>query len=53
MKISFLTHYRLYKFVVMPMGLMNASVMFMQMINNLFMYMLGKGVVVFLDIVLI
>ena len=37
----------------MPMGLMNAPEMFMQMMNNLFMDILCKGVIVFLDDVLI
>ena len=35
------------------MGLMNAPVMFMQMMNNLFIDILEKEVVVFLDDVLI
>ena len=35
------------------MGLMNVPVTFMQMMNNLFVGMLKKGVVVFLDDVLI
>ena len=37
----------------MPMGLTNAPAMFMQMMNNLFTDMLDKGVIVFLDDVLI
>ena len=37
----------------MPMGLMNAPATFMQMMNNLFVDMLDKGVIVFLDDVLI
>ena len=37
----------------MPMGLTNAPAMFMQMMNNLFTDMLDKGVIVFLDEVLI
>ena len=37
----------------MPMGLKNAPATFMQMMNNLFMAMLDKGVVVFLDDILI
>ena len=37
----------------MPMGLMNMPVMFMQKMNNLFLDMLDKGVVVFLDSILI
>ena len=37
----------------MPMGLMNALATFMRMMNNLFMDMLDKGVIVLLDDVLI
>ena len=37
----------------MPMGLMNAPAMFMRMMNNLLGDMLDKGVVVFLDDMLI
>ena len=37
----------------MPMGLMNALAVFMQTMNNLFVGMLDKGVVVFLDDILI
>ena len=37
----------------MPMGLTNAPAMFMQMMNNLLEDMLDKGVVVFLDDMLI
>ena len=50
---AFLTWYRLYKLVVMPIGLINAPERFMQTLNNLFMDMLDKAVVVFLDDVLI
>ena len=37
----------------MPMGLTNAPAMFMRTMNNLFVDMLDKGVIVFLDDVLI
>ena len=37
----------------MPLGLTNAPAMFMQTTNNLFMEMLDRGVVVFLDDVFI
>ena len=37
----------------MPMGLMNAPVIFMWIMNNLFVDMLDKGVVVLLNNVLI
>ena len=49
----FLTKYRLYKWIVMPMGLMNVPAMFMWMMNNLLEDMLDKGVVLFSDDVLI
>ena len=37
----------------MPMGMRNAPAMFMQTMNDLFMDMLDKGVMVFLDDILI
>ena len=37
----------------MPMGLTKAPAMFMRMINNLFVDMLDKGVIMFLDDMLI
>ena len=37
----------------MPMGLTNAPATFMQTMNNLLFYMLDKGVMVFLDNVII
>ena len=52
-KTVFLTQYRLYKWIAMPMGLMNEPATFMQAMNNLFLDMLDKGVVVFLDDILI
>ena len=50
---AFLTQYGLCKWVVMPMGLMNAPATFLRMMNNLFEDMLDQGVVVFLDDMLI
>ena len=44
--------YRLYKWVVMPMGLINVPAMFMQTLNNLFSDTLDSGVTVFLDDIL-
>ena len=44
----FLTQYRLYEWVVMRMGLMNMPATLMQTMNNLFMDVLDKRVVVFL-----
>ena len=52
-KTAFLTQYRLCKWVVILMGLTNAPAMFMQTMNNLFMDLLDKAVVVFLDDILI
>ena len=52
-KTAFLICYRLYRWIVMPMGLMNTPEMFMQMMDNLFVDILDKGVVVFLDDILI
>ena len=37
----------------MPMDLMNASETFMQIMNNLFLDMLDKGVVVFVNNILV
>ena len=45
--------YSLYKWVVMPMGHTNAPITFMQTINNMFSDMLGSGMVVFLDDILV
>ena len=44
---------RLYKWVMMPMGLTNVPATFMWTMNNLFKDMLDQGVVVFLDDMLI
>ena len=49
----FLTQYELYEWVVMLIGLMNAPAIFMKKMNSLFVDLLDKGVVVFLDDVLI
>ena len=49
----FLTWYRPYKWVVIPMGLMNILAMLMQTINNQFVDLLDKRVVAFLDGILI
>ena len=45
--------YSLYKWVIMPMGLMNAPAIFMQTMNNLFLDMLDSGIAVFLDNILV
>ena len=50
---AFLTQYRIYKWVVMTMGVSNTPVTFMQTMNNLIMDILDKGVIVFLNGILI
>ena len=45
--------YGLYKWVVMPMGLMNTLATFMRTMNNLFSGMLDCGMAVFLDEILV
>ena len=44
--------YGFYKWVVIPMGLMNIPPTFMHIINNLFSDMLESSMVVFLDNIL-
>ena len=41
-KMAFLTQYGLYKWVVMPMGQMNAPAMLMRTMNNLYVDLLDK-----------
>ena len=50
---TFLTRYGLYKWVVMPMGLMNAPDTFIHTMINLFSYMFDSGVSVIVDDILI
>ena len=50
---AFPTQYGLYKWVVMAMGSMNTPVMLIGLMNNLFVKMMDKGVLVFLDFLLI
>ena len=45
-KNAFLTWYRLYECVIMPMGLMNIAAIFTQTMNSLLIDLLDKGVVV-------
>ena len=52
-KTTFHTCYGLYKWTVLPMGLTNAPAMFMRAMNNLFTNLLDRGVIVFLDDVLV
>ena len=53
LKTTFFMMYNLYKWVIMTMGLMNASIMFMQTMNNLFFDMLDFIIAVFLYDILI
>ena len=53
LKTAFLMRYGFYKWVVMPMGLMNTPATFIHTMNNLFSNMLDSGVVVFLDNILV
>ena len=48
-KTAFLVRYGIYKWVVMPIGLMNAPATFIQTMNNFFSDMLDSGMAVFLD----
>ena len=52
-KTAFLMRYGLYKWAVIPMGLMNAPAMFIQTMNNLFSNIFNFGTTVFLDDILI
>jgi hypothetical protein len=52
-KISFITRYGLYEYIVMSFGLTNALTYFMYLMNKVFMEYLDKFVVVFIDNILI
>ena len=52
-KTAFHTRYGLYEWTVLPMGLTNAPATFMRAMNNLFTDLLDRGVIVFLDDVLV
>ncbi|WVZ97379.1 hypothetical protein U9M48_042921 [Paspalum notatum var. saurae] len=52
-KTAFTTKYGLYEYIVMSIGLTNASAYFMQLMNLVFMDYLDKFVVVFIDDILI
>ena len=50
---AFHTQYGLYGWMILPMGLTNASAMFMQAMDNLFTNLLKQGSIVFLEDVLV
>ena len=52
-KTAFLTRYGQYEWNVMPFGLTNAPATFMRTMNTLFSDLLDRGLVCFLDDVLI
>ena len=52
-KTSFTCRYGTYQFTVMPFGLMTAPATFQRMMNHVFFELLDRGVVVYLDDVLI
>ena len=52
-KTAFTCRYGTYQFTVMPFGLMTAPSTFWRMMNHVFFDLLDKGVVVYLDDVLI
>ena len=52
-KTTFTTRYRLYEYIVMSFGLTNTPAYFMSMMNKVFMQLLDKFVVVFIDDILV
>ena len=52
-KAAFHTRYGLYEWTILLMGLTNAPATFMRAMNNLFTNLLDRGVIVFLDYILV
>ena len=52
-KTSFTCRYGTFQFTVMPFGLSTAPATFQRMINTIFFEMLDKGVLIYLDDILI
>ena len=53
MKTTFKTRFWYYEFVLMPFGLMNTPIVFMDLMNRVFKEYLDQFIVVFVDDILI